>query len=287
MIPNPKFAEMPKPFWANVKSLSQAIGYSGKGVIKRPDVDTLCKAFLKLDLNVENLQEGEEPTKLALDLVAYFEYRADVLENYVEPRLMNSEEAKAEFSNLRNSLSPHCPLPMNKQKGEKKAHAYLTCIVNMLVEKTCNGVDCDFDPRQLATITLDGRPIRTLSRRVDGAFPSTINPIALWEIKEYYYTTTFGSRVADGVYESLLDGLEIEEIREHVEVDILHYLMIDAHYTWWECGKSYLCRIVDMLHMGYVDEVFFGREVIERLPEVVDLWIERHNAIGDEEPINL
>ena len=32
--------------------------------------------------------------------------------------------------------------------------------------------------------------------------------MALWEIKEYYYTTTFGSRVADGVYETLLDGLE-------------------------------------------------------------------------------
>ena len=48
--------------------------------------------------------------------------------------------------------------------------------------------------------------------------------------------------------------------------------MIDDHFTWWDCGRSYLCRIVDMLHMGYVDEVLFGHEVIERLPALVKEW---------------
>jgi len=28
-----------------------------------------------------------------------------------------------------------------------------------------------------------------------------------------------------------------------------------------------------MLHMGYVDEVLFGREVIDRLPELVREWV--------------
>ncbi|MFZ5911680.1 MAG: DUF7687 domain-containing protein [Chloroflexota bacterium] len=36
--------------------------------------------------------------------------------------------------------------------------------------------------------------------------------------------------------------------------------------------KSYLCRIIDMLHMGYLDEVLFDREVIERLPDLVTEW---------------
>ena len=52
-----------------------------------------------------------------------------------------------------------------------------------------------------------------------------------------------------------------------------HYLFADSHFTWWACGKPYLCRIVDMLHMGYVDEVLFGREVAERLPGLVQEWI--------------
>lgn len=161
---------------------------------------------------------------------------------------------------------------MNKQKGSKKAPAYLTGIVNMLIEANAGGLPCDYDPRQLTTVTLGDAPLRTLARRVDGAFPSTVNPIAIWEIKEYYYTTTFGSRVADGVYESLLDGMELEELREHEGIDVKHYLMIDAHYTWWDCGRSYLCRVIDMLHMGYVDEVLFGYEVLERLPVIVRQW---------------
>jgi hypothetical protein len=54
--------------------------------------------------------------------------------------------------------------------------------------------------------------------------------------------------------------------------------MIDAHDTWWNQGKSYLCRVIDMLHMGYIDEVLFGNEVIERLPSLVAEWVEIANS---------
>jgi hypothetical protein len=66
--------------------------------------------------------------------------------------------------------------------------------------------------------------------------------------------------------------MELAELADAEGIKVKHYLMIDAHYTWWDCGKSYLCRILDMLHMGYVDEVLFGYEVIERLPEIVSEW---------------
>lgn len=85
-------------------------------------------------------------------------------------------------------------------------------MVNMLIESAAKGQKCDYDPRALTTVTSDGVPLRTFARRMDGAFPSVINPVAVWEIKEYYYTTTFGRRVAGGVYETLLDGMEIEEL---------------------------------------------------------------------------
>ncbi len=148
-------------------------------------------------------------------------------------------------------------------------------MINMLIEVAAKGKDCNYDPRALTTVTGNRVPLRTFARRMDGAFPSVVNPIAVWEIKEYYYTMTFGSRVADGVYETLLDGMEIEELATAEGIDVLHYLMIDAHYTWWECGKSYLCRIVDMLHMGYVDEVLVGREIFSRLPSLVNSWGEK------------
>ena len=133
---------------------------------------------------------------------------------------------------------------MNKQKAEKKNHAFLTGMVNMLVEANIGNAPCNYDPRSLTTMTHNAMPLRTLSRRVDGAFPSVINPIAIWEIKEYYYTTTFGSRVADGVYETLLDGMELEELETAAQRKVQHILFIDDHFTWWECGHSYLCRII-------------------------------------------
>ena len=118
-------------------------------------------------------------------------------------------------------------------------------------------------------------PLRTLGSARRWRFPEHhTDPVAVWEIKEYYYTTTFGSRVADGVYETLLDGMELAELSENEGVRVRHYLIVDAHYTWWECGRSYLCRLVDLLHMGYVDEVLFGYETVERLPELVKSWVE-------------
>ena len=82
--------------------------------------------------------------------------------------------------------------------------------------------------------------------------------------------------MADGVYETLLDGMELQEITHREGIDVEHILMVDAKYTWWDCGKSYLCRIIDMLHMGYVDEVLFGREVVERIPLLAASWGARY-----------
>ena len=119
---------------------------------------------------------------------------------------MDAAKAKAMYERLLQVQKYKIAASMNKQKGEKKQIAYLTAMVNMLIEANSDGIEYNHDPRELTTVTKDGMPLRTLSRRVDGAFPTAVNPVAVWEIKEYYHTTTFGSRVADGVYETLLDG---------------------------------------------------------------------------------
>jgi hypothetical protein len=276
VIPDVRFLQLGHRFWANVRAISEGIGYTvrGKSAIRVPSLEEMRKALGLLGLSDRHIVDaGGAPTELGETLEAYFEYRARRLNSFVQPRLMDAERARDVFEQLRMQHKPMCPLPLNKQKGEKKAPAYLTGIVNILVEANAEGLPCVHDPRRLTTVTRDQQPLRTLARRVDGAFPSTVNPIAVWEVKEYYYTTTFGSRVADGVYESLLDGLELEELRETEGINVLHYLMVDAHYTWWICGKSYLCRIVDMLHMGYINEVLFGYEVVERLPSLVKEWV--------------
>jgi hypothetical protein len=277
MQPDSRFLNQPKSFWANVRSISQEVGYTDrKGKqIAIPTLLQIRTALTHLGLDSHHIaDDNDRLTPLGALLTDYFIFRADVLNTHVQTSLMNAKQAETAFHALQAQFAPTtCPLPTNKQKGDKKAPAYLTCIVNMLIEANAQGFECDYNPLSLTTVTHDRQPLRTLARRVDGAFPSTVNPIAVWEIKEYYYTTTFGSRVADGVYETLLDGLEIEELRVETNREIKHYLMVDAHYTWWVMGKSYLCRIIDMLHMGYVDEVLFGKEVIDRLPHLVREWV--------------
>ncbi|MYB15482.1 MAG: hypothetical protein F4X41_00380 [Chloroflexi bacterium] len=186
---------------------------------------------------------------------------------------MDVYRAATVFAELQDSLEPTCPIPMNKQKGDKKAPAYFTGIVNMLVEAHGAGIKCDYDPQRLITASQAGDLVFTSARRLDGAFGGDKNPIAVWEVKEQYYTTTFGSRVAAGVYETLLDGMEFAALRDSHGIQIKHYFMLDAYDTWWGKGRSYLCRIVDMLHMGYVDEALFGYEVVERLPQIVQGWV--------------
>lgn len=276
MIPDDRFLRQPKHFWANVRTIGQQVGYTirGQGIIKVPSIEEIREAYRSIGLSIDHLvADDEAPTDLGRTLLDYFTFRAQVLNEFVEPRLMDADQARAKFETLQRCLNPTCPLPMNKQKGDKRAPAFFTCIINMLIEANADGLPCDYDPHELTTVTMNNAPLRTLARRVDGAFPEAVNPVAIWEIKEYYYTTTFGSRVADGVYETLLDGMELEELADQEGIDVKHLLMVDAHYTWWDCGKSYLCRIIDMLHMGYVDEVLFGSEAVDRLPHIVQEWV--------------
>ena len=286
---NPQFMLQAKGFWALVRTLSEHLGYTnrsrrgtpkGSGTVKVHTVGEQARALSELGLDPTLVLKDGTATELGQLLEQYFVYRAEALTASVEPSLMDAEDAKCLFEEVHARVNPPsaCPLPQNKQKGAKRAPAYLTGLVNMLVHEAIGGHECNFNPRQLTTFTRNGIPLRTLSRRVDGAFPSAVNPIALWEVKEYYYTTTFGSRVADGVYETLLDGLELEEIGQNEGVRAEHVLIVDSRFTWWVCGKSYLCRMIDMLNMGIVSEVIFGREVVERMPALARSWVQQLRA---------
>lgn len=279
MKPNEEFKNLGLEFFANIKLLNQRLGYSLRRTKKKPEggflipnVKQVKKVFKEEGLNHDKLISGNQFTDYGQKLVDYMIYREKILIEHVEPHLMNKDEAKKLFYKMKEEYRPNCPLPMNKQKREKKDYSFLTGLVNMIIEKNIGNDPCNYDPKELTAITDNDYPIRTLSRRVDGAYPKVINPIAIWEIKEYYYTTTFGSRIADGVYETQLDGWELREAESSLKRKVLHYLIIDDHNTWWGMGKSYLCRIIDSLHMGLVTEVLFGSEIVERLPVLVSEW---------------
>ena len=262
MKPDPRFLGRSLRFWAHAKFLSEQIGYSQRsgGQLRRYQTHEAHKVLVQSDLFSYAHQIAND--ELIADVIEYLNWRADTLNQKVAPMFMNREQAAAEFEATRLKTRPTRLLGMNKQKGEKRHPAYLAGLVGMIAESVLGPTGYIDDARRLSVLTRDNMLEGVFSRRFDGATPDTKNPRAVWEIKEYYGTTTFGSRVADGVYETLLDGYEIESARRELGIEIAHFLFIDDRFTWWDCGRSYLCRMIDMLHTGHVDQVFFGREVL-------------------------
>lgn len=270
----PYFRKMSEDFWAAVKFVSQEIGYKDRktNTVRVYSEQEIAELFKLHRLTVD--------AKLIYDVAYYSQLRAVALNDFAKSNLMDVQSAHDIFDELHQIYSENgflCSLPMNKQKGEKRQTAYFTAIINILAENTIrqeglfNGTKgFDDDPRSLMyVIDEKGYLVGASSRRLDGAYPSLVNPKIIWEIKEYYYTTTFGSRVADGVYETQLDGYELRDIWERVGYPIKHVLFIDGYKTWWIDGKSYLCRIIDAVNAGLLDEVIIGREVLDRWPELI------------------
>ena len=274
------FKDMDASFWAFVKFVSENLGYTerGEGFVKRYSIDTIRALCEEHGINASE--------KVIAGTAQYSKMRADLLNNFAQKMLMDAQAASEEFRNwemLHRIGNYYCKLPLNKQKGEMKQIAFFTAIINIIAEKTIREITgnsyflgFDDDPRSLAYILDDdNRIIGASSRRFDGAYPNIENPKLVWEIKEYYYATTFGSRVADGVYETQLDGFEFKELYERTGKKVYHVLFIDAYRTWWIQGKSYLCRLVDAMNSGVVDEVIVGREVLTRWPELLHSIMEK------------
>lgn len=274
MLAFEQFSCMDASFWAFVKFVSEMLGYTkrGTGTVKvytSKMIHSLC--------NKEGITVSDE----SIELASQYSYaRAALLNDFAERMLMDAETAAEEFkawNRLYHEQGFKCKLPLNKQKGKMKQIAYFTAMINILAEKTIREITgredilgFDDDPRGLAYIYDDeGRIIGASSRRFDGAYPSIRSPKLVWEIKEYYYATTFGSRVADGVYETQLDGFEFKELFDRSGRKVYHVLFIDAYRTWWIQGKSYLCRLVDAMNSGVVDEVIVGREIFTRWPDLL------------------
>lgn len=306
MRANAKFIGQSKGFWAHVRSLSEVLGYtttrppplrprpdtrtpaekdaaalafSLAGTVYAPDFAAILDGMRRLQLLTNHLlepkanpSEPDRPNESGRLLVEYFEYRADQLNNFAKSKLQTLAQAEAMYNRIKAGSPPAGRIAMNKQTGKKATASYLTNMVNLLIGSNSGGIDYEQDPKLLTTFTKDQLPVRTLARRVDGAFPAILNPVAVWEIKEYYHTRSFGSRVSGGVYETLLDGLELEEMKNEEGIDCEHLLIVDALECWWADGRSYLCRMIDSLHMGYVDEILFGKEIEDRLPVLAAEW---------------
>lgn len=279
MGPVERFKNMDNKFWAYVKFVSEVAGYSNRSKKGQPKSlrqytpDDILNALKKRSLSQQEVWNRGQLTSFGQDLLDYLNTRKTLLETYAETNLQNGEQAKAMYNKILKRHPHHNISIVSNRQAKKIQHPlYLQNTVNILTEVALGSINAfQPDPSQLLTIANKSDSLqRVLCRRLDGAYPSTHNPRAIWECKEYYGTTTFGSRVADGVYETMLVGEELKEMRASLGINVRHYLFIDDHYTWWELGRSYLCRLVDAVHIGQIDQVIFGKEVLTTWPTIIE-----------------
>lgn len=275
------YSKLDPSFWSFVRYVSENLGYSKRG---SDGVKSYTEDEIRKLCRTDKVQAPELFIKSA---AAYSKERADLLNTVAKNSLMNAETAEkayAPLEKIREKGNYLSDVPLNKQSGSMKKPNYFTGIINTLAEKTIRGIKknkstsgFNDNPRRLAYITdKKGAIIGASSRRFDGAYPDTMNPIIVWEIKEYYYATTFGSRVADGVYETQLDGYEFRDLYQRTGRKVYHVLFIDGQHTWWDQGRSYLCRLIDAINTGIVDEVIVGKEVFERWPDLLKQVIQEN-----------
>src|SRR5258708_21527848 len=104
MTPNELFLNQRKQFWAYVRSISQTVGYTvrGQDQIRVPSTDEMVKALNTLGLDAARLTDKKgHATQLGQTLADYFAYRANVLNTFVEPRLMNKDQARKLFEKVK------------------------------------------------------------------------------------------------------------------------------------------------------------------------------------------
>src|SRR5258708_30992194 len=117
-----RFLNQPLDFWANIKLISQKAGYTDTKTkqVKIHTLEEIKAVYESNNLDCSKvIDKNNKFTVLGNLMVAYLQHRSDTLRLQVEPNLMKLAEAKKTFEALKKKLKPTCPLPLNKQKGDK------------------------------------------------------------------------------------------------------------------------------------------------------------------------
>lgn len=273
MLPETEFQTKGREFWSYVRLVSEQAGYqpTGDGVAKEYDTGDLQDTVAEAEINPDPLLSGLSGTATALgeDVLRYLNYRSGQVETALG-RIRTKQEATSQFEEYRGDFEMDTE-QLNKQGGDEPL--VFANSVNLVLERE-TGIDFDPNPRTLPTVLDSERQLQaTLPKWPDGAFPTARNPRAIWEVKEFYSSTTFGSRIADAIYEVMLFGEELDTLHTETDSDVQLYLMTDG-YEAWQSGISYICRIIDILNMGYIDAAVFGEEVFTQWPDIVADWEE-------------
>jgi hypothetical protein len=226
-------------------------------------LDALAKVDTEASAGLARHLRGR-PQMLAT-VAWYVDWRATAADDLLA-RARTEERALADFAGLSNELV--------RQYGTRSADHHqsskvVVATVEVLTQAVCRdyGLDVDVNPQKRATYISETH-LWTSPRRLDGALPSLLNPVGLWEIKEYWGGTSGGSKMSDAIYECQLVGAELRTLEDRGGPRIRHYAILDGAQQW-AVRRSDLRRAVDLLCSGLLDELLLGEEILTRWPRIV------------------
>lgn len=177
--------------------------------------------------------------------------------------LLRTEEEARRFCKGRKFMVGSTVTANSSHHQSSKA---LIAAVSGIADKACKTAKTtvNLDPQRRAVWLSEGG-MHASARNLDGAIPSLENPIAIWEIKEYWGKTKGGSKMSDAVYECHLVGLELRIFESTNDLSIDHIVFVDGKEQWGH-RRSDLLRLIDINQQGLVDHLFVGREVETEWP---------------------
>lgn len=198
-------------------------------------------------------------------LSSYWSKRREVSETAFS-LMRTEEEAKRDYATVSDQVLQSYGVQLAGYHASPKV---LVNTVDAVIYRECKkaNVPVNTNPQSRAALLSDEH-IWVSPRRLDGALPDLLNPVALWEIKEYWGKTGGGSKMSDAIYELHLVGLELRMFEAEFGVHVNHYAILDG-LEQWRARKSDVRRTVDLLYMGLLDEVVVGSEVISEWPRIV------------------
>ena len=226
-------------------------------------VAKIGKVKLKLELGVSRL------------LIAYLEFRSTLWDT--RGKMLRIEAEAKEFCIEAFKESPKTTQTKNPDHHQSSKAMVLT--TTRLAEAVCREYGFLIDPNpQTRCVWLAERNLHVTARNLDGAVQALLNPILIWEIKEYWGTTSGGSKMSDAVYECALVGRELRDFEKRAGGHIDHAVLLDGK-DQWTSRKSDLLRFCDLYHQGLVDALIIGREIETHWQPFVESVIERAGGV--------
>lgn len=203
--------------------------------------------------NVKLKLEGD----VAGVLLDYLEYRSTLWD--AGDQLLRTEEEATAYCKKAFNETPKTTQTRNVDHHQSSKAMVLAA--TRLAEAVCTELGVSIEPNpQRRCVWVAKQELHVTARNLDGAIPGLVDPFLVWEIKEYWGTTSGGSKMSDAVYECALVGRELRDFEKRTKVHVAHAVLLDGK-AQWTTRKSDLLRFYDLQHQGLIDFLVVGRQI--------------------------